>query len=289
MIRRLLRVLLTLVVLLLAGWLGWRLWHAYMDRPWTRDAVVQAQIIEVNADVSGRVVDLEVADNAPVRAGQVLFRIDPRRYRLAVAKARAALAEASAQLALRQEQAARRADLPADVVSAEARTDALLAVRTAQAQLAAARARLNLAEYDLSRTLVRAPVAGTITYLRLRTGDYAQTGKPLLALVESDSYWVDAYMEQTRLTGVHVGDKARVTLLGARQSLPGIVEGIAPAIADRESHTGERLQADVRASFNWVRLPARIPVRIRLLQKPRDLPLTAGMICSVVVEKRHPT
>ncbi|WP_308388701.1 HlyD family secretion protein [Acidithiobacillus sp. AMEEHan] len=289
MMRRLLRVLVTVVVLLLAGWLGWRLWHAYMDGPWTRDAVVQAQIVEVNADVSGRVVDLAVADNAPVRAGQVLFRIDPRRYQLALANARAALAEASAQLALRKEQAARRADLPADVVSAEARADALLAVRTAQAQLAAARARLHLAEYDLSRTTVRAPVAGTITHLRLRVGDYAQTGKPLLALVESDDYWVDAYMEQTRLTGVHVGDKARVTLLGARHSLPGVVEGIAPAITDRESHTGERLEADVRASFNWVRLPARIPVRIRLLQKPRDLPLTAGMICSVVVEKRQST
>ncbi|MEY2340508.1 efflux RND transporter periplasmic adaptor subunit [Acidithiobacillus sp. IBUN Pt1247-S3] len=287
MIRRLLRVLMTLLVLLLAGWLGWRLWHAYMDRPWTRDAVVQAQIAEINADVSGRVIDLYVKDNETVNAGALLFRVDARRYRLALANAQAALAEASAKLALRKEQAARRTGLPADIVSAEARSDAILAVRVAQAQLSAAQARVNLAEYDLSRTAVRAPVAGIITHLRLRVGDYADTGKPLLALVESDSYWVDAYFEQTRLHGVHTGDRARIKLLGATNALPGIVEGIAPAIADRESRTGERLQADVRASFNWVRLPARIPVRIRLLQKPKNLPLTAGMICSVVIEGKN--
>ncbi|WP_414040253.1 efflux RND transporter periplasmic adaptor subunit [Acidithiobacillus sp. M4-SHS-6] len=285
MIRRLLRVLLTLLVLALAVYLGWRLWHAYMDRPWTRDAVVQAQIVQINGDVSGRVTQVFVKDNESVPAGALLFRINQKRYRLALAKARAALAEASTQLALRREQAARRADLPAAAVSAEARTDALLAVKVAEAQLRAAQAAVRLAEYNLSRTEVRAPVAGTITHLRLRAGDYAQQGKALLALVEANSYWVDAYFEQTRLHGIHLGEPARITLLGTHRTVPGIVESIAPAIADRESQTGERLQAKVRASFNWVRLPSRIPVRIRLLEKPKNFPLVAGMICSVRIEQ----
>lgn len=291
MIRRLVRVLLTLMVLVLAIWLGWRLWHAYMDSPWTRDAVVQTQIAGVNADVGGRVMEVYVHDNETVAAGTLLFRIDAHRYRLALAEARATLAQATAQLALRQEQADRRASLPSAVVSAEARSDALLAVRVAQAEVAAAQARLRLAAYDLARTDVRAPVAGTITRLRLRAGDYAPQGKPVLALVEKDSYWIAAYFEQNRLRGVHPGARARVTLLGSRENLAGVVEGIAPAIADRESRTGDRLQADVRASFNWVRLPARIPVHIRLLQKPTEFPLVAGMICSVRIlpaRQNHP-
>ncbi|WP_216360805.1 efflux RND transporter periplasmic adaptor subunit [Acidithiobacillus marinus] len=286
MIRRFVRVLVTLLVLALAVYLGWRLWHAYMDLPWTRDAVVQAQIVEINGDVSGRVTQVLVKDNQSVAAGALLFRIDPQRYQLALDKAQATLAEASTRLALRREQAARRAGLPAAAVSAEARSDAELAVRVAAEQLRAAQAAVRLAAYDLSRTAVRAPVAGTITHLRLRAGDYAQQGQALLALVEAKSYWIDAYFEQTRLRGVHIGEHARITLLGAHESLPGIVESIAPAIADRESQTGERLQARVRASFNWVRLPSRIPVRIRLLKNPNNFPLVAGMICSVRIEKK---
>ncbi|WP_075322556.1 HlyD family secretion protein [Acidithiobacillus albertensis] len=287
MIARILRVLVTILVVLLAAWLGWRLWQAYMDQPWTRDAVVQAQIAQINADVGGRVIDLYVKDNQKVAAGTVLFRIDPQRYRLALANARAALADANAQLALRQEQSARRAHLPDDVVSAEARSDALLQVRVARAQADAASARVHLAQYDLAHTEVRAPVAGIISHLRLRVGDYAATGKPLLALVETGSYWIDGYFEQTRLQGVHVGDHAHLRLLGSAHTFPGLVESIAPAITDRESHTGARLVANVRASFNWVRLPARIPVHIRILRKPKDFPLTAGMLCSVVIERKH--
>ncbi len=285
MIRRLVRVVLTLLVLTLALYLGWRLWHAYMDLAWTRDAVVQAQIVEINADVSGRVTQVFVKDNQSVPAGALLFRVDPRRYQLALDKAQAALAVASTRLALRREQAARRAALPAAAVSAEARADAVLAVNVAAAQLRAAQAAVRLAAYDLGRTVVRAPVAGTITHLRLRAGDYATQGQGLLALVEAKSYWIDAYFEQTRLQGVHIGEHARITLLGAHERLSGIVESIAPAIADRESQTGERLQARVRASFNWVRLPSRIPVRIRLLKNPKNFPLVAGMICSVRIEK----
>ena len=285
-LRRLLRVVLTLLVVALAAWLGWRLWHQYLDSPWTRDGVVQARIVDINADVPGRVIAVVVHDNTSVRAGQLLFTIDPERYQMAVQSAKAMLAEAAAHLAKAQEQAARRAQLGSDVVSAEAQQDARIAVQAARARYAAAQAALNLAALNLRRTQVRAPVAGIITNLRLRVGDYASAGAAEMALVEAKSWWVYGYFEQTRLQKVRVGDPVTVTLLGERPALRGVVESIAPAVADRESQTGARLEANVRPTFNWVRLAARIPVRIRLEDIPPHLPIAAGMLCTVVVGTR---
>ena len=180
-LRRLLRVVLTLLVVALAVWLGWRLWHQYLDGPWTRDGVVQARIVDINADVPGRVIAVAVHDNTSVRAGQLLFTIDPERYQMAVQSAKAQLAEDAAHLAKAQEQAARRAQLGPDVVSEEAQQDARIAVQAARARYAVAQAALNLAALNLRRTQVRAPVAGIITNLRLRVGDYASAGAAAMA------------------------------------------------------------------------------------------------------------
>ena len=64
----------------------------------TDDAYVQADMVQVSADVAGRVVKVEVADNQPVTAGQVLFRLDDSNYRIALAHAEAMLAAARLQI-----------------------------------------------------------------------------------------------------------------------------------------------------------------------------------------------
>ena len=77
----------------------------------TEDAYLRAAQVQISADVSGRVVQVDVHDNEPVRKGQVLFRLDPRRFRIAVAAARARLA--ATRLAVRSLEADYRADLAA--------------------------------------------------------------------------------------------------------------------------------------------------------------------------------
>jgi membrane fusion protein, multidrug efflux system len=64
----------------------------------TDDAYVQADMVSISADVAGRVVKVEVADNQPVTSGQVLFRLDDRNYRIALARAEAQLAAARLQI-----------------------------------------------------------------------------------------------------------------------------------------------------------------------------------------------
>lgn len=282
------RFALTLAITGLAIWLGYGLWQRYMDSPWTRDGHVRADIVQVTADVAGRVVDVPVHDNQPVRKGDVLFRIDPERYELAVRKAKASLAAAKTELTQRRQQAARRAHLDPEVVSAEHNHDAQLAAQAARAAFEAARAQLDLAQLNLRRTVVRAPVDGYVTNLLLRPGDYAQVGAPRMAVVDRHSFWVYGYFEETRLERVRVGDPVQITLMGRRPIITGHVESIAPAITDRDNSLGTDLTANVRPVFNWVRLPSRIPVRVRIDRIPDGLRLAAGMICTVVVKPDRP-
>ncbi len=281
------RFIVTTLVVGIAVYLGYQLWLRYMDSPWTRDGRVRADIIQVTADVGGRVVAVPVRDNQFVHKGDVLFEVDPDRYRLAVANAQAHLTAARAELEQREQQAKRRAQLVPDVVSAEKNHDTHLAADAARAAFEGAKAELALAQLDLARSTVRAPVNGYVTNLLLRPGDYAAVGVPKMALVDADSFWVYGYFEETRLRHVRVGDAAEVTLLGRQAVLHGEVASIAYAIADRDNPVAADLTANVNPVFNWVRLASRIPVRISLKNVPADVHLAAGMTCTVVIKAPH--
>ena len=86
-LKALLRIALTLLVVAVAVFIGDTLWNRYMNSPWTRDGRVRADVINVAADVSGLVIDVPVQDNAFVHKGKLLMKIDPARYRIALAQA----------------------------------------------------------------------------------------------------------------------------------------------------------------------------------------------------------
>jgi len=155
---------------------------------------------------------------------------------------------------------------------------ALAAVSQAQVELAAA-------QLNLDRTEVRAPVDGYVTNLDIRVGDYANTGTPRLALIDSHSYWIYGYFEETKLPTVHVGDKVDIRLLAGGARLTGTVESIARGITDADNPTGADLLSDVNPTFNWVRLAQRVPVRVKIDADP--LPagtvLAAGMTATLIV------
>ena len=113
--------------------------------------------------MSGAVAEVAVDDNQRVRRGDVLYRIDPRRFELAVEQARAHLVVAEETLRQRAEEARRRAGLD-DIVPQEDIRRAGRTVAIAQAELRGARAALASAELDLSaaccarRSTVTSPI-----------------------------------------------------------------------------------------------------------------------------------
>jgi multidrug resistance efflux pump len=92
------RVLLTLVIVAAACAGGYELWDYYLFSPWTRDARVQADVVNIAPDVAGFVTDLRVKDNQFVHKGDVLLVIDRERYTRALATADATVAARKADM-----------------------------------------------------------------------------------------------------------------------------------------------------------------------------------------------
>ena len=286
MLARIFRITLTLLLAAAAIWVSKTGWSRYMDSPWTRDGHIRAEVTTIAADVSGTVTDVRVKDNQFVRKGDILFIVDQERYASALAQANAALATQRIEKGRRSSEARRRAELGGDAVSAENREGADFAVSSADAQIEAAQAARKQAQINLERTVVRAPVSGYVTNLHVHVGDYAAVGAARLALIDSESFYVLGYFEETKLARLQPHARVDVQLMdGAR--MQGHIDSVARGITDRDATTDRELLADVNPTFNWVRLAQRIPVRIHIDRVPQGLVLVAGSTCTVVIVEKH--
>jgi len=286
---RLARFAVTLVAVVIAGLAGWRLWAYYMEEPWTRDGRVRADVVTVAPDVSGLVQEVLVHDNQHVRRGDVLFRIDRDRFALALQQAEAALSSRHASLLQARRELQRYTSLSSTAVSIQRQEQAVTDEQVAEAGYRQALVERNLARLNLERSEVRAPVNGIVTNLELRPGDYLASGHPALALVDTDSFYVSGYFEETKLPRIHPGDRAVVRLMGEGAGIEGHVEGIAAGITDRERAESPNLLANVNPTFSWVRLAQRVPVRITLDRVPEGMRLVAGRTATVEILPGQPT
>jgi RND family efflux transporter MFP subunit len=279
----LLRFGITAVVVAIAGVVAWQLWLYYMVAPWTRDGRVRADVVPVSADVSGLVSDVFVHDNQVVKRGDPLFRIDQKRFELALQQAKAEVASRQATLDQNKRDLARSKALSSVVVTAQKVEQDQQAVDVQQAALDQATAALNVAKLNLERSTVGAPVNGIVTNFGLLPGRYVTAGAPILALIDTDTFRVEGYFEETKLRGVHVGDEATVRLLGDPRILSGHVDSIASGIDDQSRGTSNDLLASVNPTFSWVRLAQRVPVRIKLDELPDDGRLVTGRTATVFI------
>lgn len=281
----LVRTLVTGLLLLVILGAIYALWHRYQVEPITRDGKVRADIVPVAADVGGLVTDVLVHDNEAVKRGQVLLVIDRPRYRLALAQARASLATQKAALAEAVLEDRRNRAMP-DVVAAEVTQQGTAKVEQLRAAVDQAVAARDLAALNLDRTLVRAPVDGTVSNVDLQPGLYLTPGKAALALVYDRSLRVEGYFEETKMPAIHVGDPASVYLMGVANEIQGHVESIAGGVEDRERQGGDAQLANVNPSFTWVRLAQRIPVRIVIDKIPPGVRLIPGQTATVEVHSK---
>ncbi len=347
----------TTLVLIALGAVGYK-WWLYLTNPWTRNGQVMAQVIQITPRVSGTIMQLPVIDNQFVKAGDLLFEIDPRTYQsdldqkqaeldatideIAALAAQIKVSEAAvkrteSRITWMQQQVkgktARLKDyqaqfkrytemLPtgaasqervdraeADVTAAEARLEAAVAelagaeaahreaiadlVRDKanhgtfgdlNARLRRAKAAVHHAELALEFTSVVAPVDGYITNLNLRLGDHATAKHEVMALVDVSSYWVYGFFKEQYLENMRLGDLAVVTLMGfPDEPIVGRVTGRGWGIYQKDGSTGEELLPKISATYEWVRLPQRVPVRVELGKLPAGVKLVVGTTASVMV------
>jgi len=268
------------VAALVAARHGWRI---YVTSPWTRDGMVRVQVANVAPQISGQIVEVRTHDNEHVHKGDVLYIIEKFDFEVALDNAKATILNRAADLEVKKAQNARRAALTMLSTSIEEKQVFDGNAKMAEAALASAKATLAQAEINLQRTEVRSPVDGYVTNLLMRVGDYARAGTPNVSVIDENSYWIDAYFEETKLANIHAGDDVEAILLGYEASIRGRIESITGGISDANAASSTQGLPNVDPVFTWVRLAQRVPVRIRIDQVPQDVALIAGMTCSVSV------
>jgi multidrug resistance efflux pump len=286
---RVFRILFTLAVVAAAVPVALGLWDYYMEAPWTRDGRLRADIVAVAPDVPGLVTQVMVRDNQQVKRGDILFRIDPDRFTLALRKAEAEMAGKKAVTEQAGADEKRYQQLSDRAVSEQKQEAVTATAQQSQAAYDESVADRDIAKLNLERSEVRAPVNGRVTNVSLQPGAYVSAGRGVMALVDSDTLRVEGYFEETKLPRIYVGDPVTVHLLGESGTLRGHVSSIAGGIEDRERSEGATLLANVNPTFTWVRLAQRVPVRIELEPVPDNVRLVVGRTATVsIVTSEHP-
>src|SRR5258708_3752459 len=281
-------ILITLGTVAVAAFFAWATWQVYMGAPWTRDGTVRAYVVTMAPEVAGRIVKLPVADNQFVHKGEVVFEIDPADYQIALEQAQAQAQRDSAALAYARENENRKASLAKEGwASTDIYQQTTSTLHQSEGIVALDKAAIAKAQLDLSRTVIRSPVNGYVTNLLTQLGDYATVGQKLISVVDTDSFWVDGYFEETSLGRIHEGDQATVKLMGYSQLVRGHVGGVARGINIPNAQPDQAGLASVNPIFTWVRLAQRVPVRIHFDQVPDGVRLVPGIPATVHIDA-HP-
>lgn len=260
----------------------------YLVKPWTRDGQVQANIITVASRVTGPVVQVGFKDNEYVKKGDLLFVVDKSKFLAAVnqAKAQLKLDEANAAEALDVLERSRKlVEEDVDAIARQVLIQYEYAWQAADAKVKASKAALESAELDLQYTEVHAPVSGYITNYSLYKGTMSVADTPLISIVDASSYWIYGYFRETEVQNIRKGDRAEVTLMGYPDvPIEGVVQSLGWGIYQSNSSLGKNLLPEVNATFEWIRLAQRIPVRIYLTNIPPEIRLRVGTTASILID-----
>jgi p-hydroxybenzoic acid efflux pump subunit AaeA len=277
------RIAITLIFVVLAAIAVFKSWAFYTESPWTRDAKFSADVVAIAPDVSGLLTEISVTDNQRVKKGQILFVIDQPRYQQALAQANADVAYYQTLAEEKKREAGRRVHLGIQAMSQEEIDQSSNSLQTVQHQLAKAVATRDLAQLDLERTTVRAPADGWVTNLNVHAGEFITRGSTAVALVKKNTFYVLAYLEETKLNGLQQGDRVEITPLGSNRIMHGSVDSLAAAVNNSSSTVNSKGLASIDSNLEWVRLAQRVPVKILLDEKDQQHPYPAGTTATVVI------
>lgn len=195
-----------------------------------------SEVIDIGSALSGLVTDVRVAPGDRVEKGQVLFLVDDRAARAALAEANAAIREARAaiaeaqtardtarqQLALYESLSDPAAVSRSEVIRAEGEARAASSrLELARARLNAAQARAGSAQTELKRLTVRAPIAGEILAVNIRPGEFVATqggnGQPFIQMGETNPLHVRVDIDENEAVRVKLGAPATISPRGAAE------------------------------------------------------------------------
>ncbi|MDG9925349.1 MULTISPECIES: HlyD family secretion protein [unclassified Pseudomonas] len=199
--------------------------------------------------VSGRVIEVPVQANQVLKKGDVLFRLDPIPFENKLKSLKAQMVSARADKFRASELVKRNVGNRRDLDITTARVDDL-------------QGQINIAQYELDNTVVRAPSSGFVTHVSLRPGMYAAKLplRPTMVFVPDESHYFIAWMRQNSQLRLTVGDEAEVAFDGVPGKVfSGKVKTVVGVIAEGQVQPSGNL-----VGFTGSPPPGRVPVRIEI-------------------------
>lgn len=201
----------------------------------TPGAVISEQQVQVASRLMGYIHDIAVHEGDTVKAGQLLFTIDPTDIKGQVNQARAGVAQAEAALSDAQADFERFSNLYKEESIPKVQYDKVkLQFNIAQSQANAARAGLNTAESQLRYAEVRSPINGVVTQKMANKGDLAAPGRPVLVVENPAKLMIQTSVSDETYAHLKMGGSATVEIAG--NTMPGKIVRLVSA-ADAMSHT----------------------------------------------------
>jgi membrane fusion protein (multidrug efflux system) len=339
--RLLIAATLAFIVLGAAYALWWFFFASHYES--TDDAYVHGNLVQVTTQIPGTVTSIQADDTQIVTKGAVLIKLDPTDTSVAMSQAQAALAQAvrhtrslfvqndalQADIAISQANVDRvQVDLgkaqndlkrrqalsKTGGISGEEILHAQTAVKTAESQLAQAKASLAASRAALetnealtsgttvaahpdvqqaaqqlrkawlanARTELPAPVSGMIAQRSVQVGQHVAPGTPLMTVVPLQQMWVEANFKEVQVTHIKPGQNATLTadVYGSKIVYQGKVQGLAAGTGSAFA-----LLPAQNATGNWIKVVQRVPVRIALDPKQlQNHPLRVGLSMTVDVD-----
>jgi len=280
-----------LAIIAVVAWYAYQAFAEYIHNPWTRDGQVRGHVIQVAPRVSGMVTRIAVIDNQFVHEGDLLFEIDRETYEIGIAQADANLKRSRISSRASQLEYDRLREIHSRDAGAVSQKDLDRREANYLQSLSAidvAEETLRMAQLNLGYTRVYAAVDGYISNIDFQIGTQAVANQPLVALVDSNSFWVFGYFRESQIGQFKIGDPARITLMAyPDQQLEGHIESLGWGIAPSDGTTGYKLLPSIKPVFQWIRLAQRVPVRVKLDAVPDGVELRFGLTASVMVMKNN--
>lgn len=289
--KTLFKLIITLTLFISAGYFGYEKYKDYFENPWTRDGQVRAQVIQVSPRVSGTVTKIAIIDNQFVKKGTLLFEIDNEPFLIKIAQINAELKRERVNLRGRKVEYERVQSIAKRDKGAVSQKDLIrheINYLKSLAKIDSLKEKRHSAELNLAFTKVYASVDGYVSNINFQIGSQAVANKPILALVDVNSFWVFGFFRESMLENIAIGDHVVVTLMAySDKPIEGEVESIGWGIAHSDGNPGSNLLPSIKPVFQWIRLAQRIPVRIKLDKLPEGIALRFGLTASVkIVHKK---
>jgi membrane fusion protein (multidrug efflux system) len=243
----------------------------------------QSSVENLTAQIAAQQAKVDQANKQVTQAQAALTfaRQEFERYQQLANKGSATIQQAQQTSSNLQQSEAGLAAAQANAVATEKQIGVLQAQRDlAYGQVAQARATLEQAQANLSRTIITAPVSGRVTKLTAAKGAYAAVGQALMMFVPRE-VWVTANFKETQLNLMRPGQPVDITI----DAFPGnTFKGHLDSVQSGSGTAFSLLPAE-NATGNYVKIVQRVPVKI-VFDKPPDVLLGPGMSVVPTVKVR---